>query len=91
MTEVIDASLDELDKVADRIRQMLPESAVIFLRGDLAAGKTTLVKALAKAKGCERDVTSPRMVSTTTISISARMRNFCRWDCWRVSKSRDGI
>ncbi|WP_300365001.1 tRNA (adenosine(37)-N6)-threonylcarbamoyltransferase complex ATPase subunit type 1 TsaE [Hydrogenimonas sp.] len=59
MTEVIDASLDELDKVADRIRQMLPESAVIFLRGDLAAGKTTLVKALAKAKGCERDVTSP--------------------------------
>ena len=59
MTEVIDASLDELDAVAEKIVRMVPDDAVIFLRGDLASGKTTLVKALAKAKGCGERVTSP--------------------------------
>jgi len=32
---------------------------VVILRGDLAAGKTTLVKAVAKAMGIEESVTSP--------------------------------
>ncbi len=32
---------------------------VVILRGDLAAGKTTLVKAIAKAMGIEESVTSP--------------------------------
>ncbi len=32
---------------------------VIILRGDLAAGKTTFVKAFAKMLGVEEDVTSP--------------------------------
>ena len=53
------ASLEEVPEVAAKIAQRLPEDAVIFLRGDLAAGKTTLVKALAKAKGVEGEVTSP--------------------------------
>jgi len=59
MTEVIEASLDEIGRVARKIGEMVPENAVIFLRGDLAAGKTTLVKALAEARGCRSAVTSP--------------------------------
>jgi len=35
------------------------KNGVIILRGDLAAGKTTLVKAMAKKLGCKEDVTSP--------------------------------
>ncbi|WP_457746921.1 tRNA (adenosine(37)-N6)-threonylcarbamoyltransferase complex ATPase subunit type 1 TsaE [Sulfurimonas sp.] len=35
------------------------KNGVIILRGDLAAGKTTLVKAFAKSLGCDEDVTSP--------------------------------
>ncbi len=53
------ASLQELPAVAEKIAAALPEDAVLFLRGDLAAGKTTLVKALAKARGIEGEVTSP--------------------------------
>ncbi|BDY12086.1 tRNA (adenosine(37)-N6)-threonylcarbamoyltransferase complex ATPase subunit type 1 TsaE [Hydrogenimonas cancrithermarum] len=59
MTKIIEASLENLDEAAAQIEAMLPEDAVIFLRGDLASGKTTLTKALAEAKGCSSRVTSP--------------------------------
>ena len=55
----ITASLDELDKVVSYLDETLPSNTIVFLRGDLAAGKTTLTQAIAKAKGIEGEVTSP--------------------------------
>jgi len=55
----IKASLNELNKVVDYLQSTLPANAIVFLRGDLAAGKTTLTQAIAKAKGIEGEVTSP--------------------------------
>ncbi len=61
MREILEmeAPLQRLDEVAQAVAEKVGSDAVIFLRGDLAAGKTTLVKALAKVKGCEDAVTSP--------------------------------
>jgi len=59
MTREIEANLETVDRVAAEIARLLPENVVLFLRGDLAAGKTTLVKALARARGCTEPVTSP--------------------------------
>ena len=59
MVKEITASLDELDKVVTYLNETLPSHAIVFLRGDLAAGKTTLTQAIAKAKGIEGEVTSP--------------------------------
>ena len=53
------ASLDELHKVVEYLKETLPQNAIVFLRGDLAAGKTTLTQAIAKEKGVEGEVTSP--------------------------------
>ena len=53
------ASLNELHKVVNHLKEALPQNAIVFLRGDLAAGKTTLTGAIAKAKGIEGEVTSP--------------------------------
>ena len=39
------ASLDELPKVVAYLENTLPANAIVFLRGDLAAGKTTLTQA----------------------------------------------
>lgn len=58
MKEII-ASLEELDKVVHYLDEILPSDTIVFLRGDLAAGKTTLTQAIAKAKGIESEVTSP--------------------------------
>ena len=55
----IKASLNELDKVVQYLKKTLPQNAIVFLRGDLAAGKTTLTQAIAKEKGIEAEVTSP--------------------------------
>ncbi len=48
-------SLNELDILCDK----LPNEGIILLVGDLASGKTTLVKALAKKFDIKEDVTSP--------------------------------
>jgi len=55
----IQASLNELNNVVAYLNDTLPENAIVFLLGDLAAGKTTLTQAIAKAKGTEGEVTSP--------------------------------
>jgi len=55
----IQASLSELDKVVTYLNETLPANAIVFLRGDLAAGKTTLTQAIAKFKGIKGEVTSP--------------------------------
>jgi len=53
------AALDELGKVVTYLESTLPTDTIVFLRGDLAAGKTTLTQAIAKEKGIVSEVTSP--------------------------------
>ncbi len=55
----IEAGLEELDRVVNAMRERIPAEAVISLNGDLAAGKTTLVQALARSLGSSGAVTSP--------------------------------
>ena len=43
----------------DALCACLPQSGVVLLRGDLASGKTTLVRALARYRGCKEAVNSP--------------------------------
>ena len=50
--------LDQLDTIADEITKKF-KSGVVILMGDLAAGKTTLVKAVVKKLGLNDEVTSP--------------------------------
>ena len=53
------ASEDDLSKIVDYLNKTVPKNTIIFLTGDLASGKTTLTKAIAKSKGIEGEVTSP--------------------------------
>jgi tRNA threonylcarbamoyladenosine biosynthesis protein TsaE len=50
--------LGELEGFAKDVVKDFP-NGVVILRGDLAAGKTTFVKAVSKELGFEGDVTSP--------------------------------
>ncbi len=59
MQKEISATLSELDKVASYLEAHVPENVIIFLTGDLAAGKTTLASTIAKSRGIDSTVTSP--------------------------------
>ena len=75
----ITAPLDELQEVVGYLQKSIPSDAIIFLRGDLAAGKTTLVQAIAKAQGVEEEVTSP------TFSLQhCYGRNLYHYDLYRL-------
>jgi len=50
--------LDNLTPVVSKFGRKI-KSGVVILKGDLAAGKTTLVKAVVKALGINEEVTSP--------------------------------
>ncbi|MEN8303770.1 MAG: tRNA (adenosine(37)-N6)-threonylcarbamoyltransferase complex ATPase subunit type 1 TsaE [Campylobacterota bacterium] len=50
--------LDNLHPVVSKFTQEI-KNGVVILKGDLAAGKTTLVKAVVKALGVNDEVTSP--------------------------------
>ena len=50
--------LDNLDPIVSKFGRKI-KSGVVILKGDLAAGKTTLVKAVVKALGVDDEVTSP--------------------------------
>ncbi len=45
------ATLDEIESVAKKLKDIIPSDAVISLKGDLASGKTTLVSSIVKSSG----------------------------------------
>lgn len=55
MSETFVLGLDELDRLCEK----LPREGIILLQGNLAAGKTTLVGAIAKALHVKDGVSSP--------------------------------
>ena len=58
MKKRYELGVDEIESFVDEFLADF-RSGVVLLKGDLAAGKTTLVKAFAKKLGITKDVTSP--------------------------------
>jgi tRNA threonylcarbamoyladenosine biosynthesis protein TsaE len=78
MKELI-ASEDKLVLVVNYFIETVPNNAIIFLTGDLASGKTTLTRAIAKSKGIEGEVTSP------TFSLQQCYdKNLFHYDLYRI-------
>lgn len=52
-------ALDEIHSLIDMMHKKLPKGGIVLLVGNLASGKTTLVKAFVKSLGIEENATSP--------------------------------
>lgn len=52
-------TLDKIDTLSEDLKLFLNQNYVVILRGDLASGKTTLVKSFVKKIGIDELVTSP--------------------------------
>ncbi|MDR0487360.1 MAG: tRNA (adenosine(37)-N6)-threonylcarbamoyltransferase complex ATPase subunit type 1 TsaE [Treponema sp.] len=57
--ELFSDSPEETEVIGERIASKLSAGAVVALRGDIGAGKTCLVKGIARGLGVEDTVTSP--------------------------------
>jgi len=55
----IEASLNELSKVAREILNLTNSNSIVLLKGDLASGKTTLVSQIVSEAGFSDSVSSP--------------------------------
>lgn len=51
--------LDEISSISKKILKEVPNGGIVLLSGDLASGKTTLVKNFVKEIGLDVDVCSP--------------------------------
>ncbi len=58
--EIFICGIDEINKVVEKLQKLVQDkNIIILLRGDLASGKTTLVKYFVKKSGFDDLVTSP--------------------------------
>jgi len=89
--------LKELNVFAKRVLErvvLLPQKAepatVIALRGDLGAGKTTFVQALARELGIEETIQSPTYVLMKSYPISyAQFTKLIHIDAYRLENAKE--
>jgi tRNA threonylcarbamoyladenosine biosynthesis protein TsaE len=53
------ASVEDTQRLGERLGAALPAGSVVVLTGDLGAGKTQLTKGIARALGVQEPITSP--------------------------------
>ena len=62
MDKVITKSDSETIKLGEKLAKRFRDGETITLTGDLGAGKTTLIKGIAKGLGIKKNITSPTFV-----------------------------
>lgn len=73
-----------MNEFGNALARAIKTNAVIELIGDVGAGKTTLVKALAAGLGIEDDVQSPSFTLSRTYEL-ADGRRLVHYDFYRLS------
>lgn len=62
---------------------------IISFRGDLGAGKTTLIKGIAAGFSIKKNITSPTFVLMKRFSTKTRYSTFIHIDAYRLSSFKD--
>ncbi|AXH14992.1 tRNA (adenosine(37)-N6)-threonylcarbamoyltransferase complex ATPase subunit type 1 TsaE [Malaciobacter mytili] len=68
MQETLLLDLENINKVVNKLKAVIKKDCVVLLKGDLASGKTTLVKNFVKSYGSDDLVTSPTFSIQTLYS-----------------------
>lgn len=71
--EILSQSLAETDKFGTELAQQLHGGQIVLLSGNLGAGKTALVKGIAKGFGINNEITSPTFTLMNLYPISDKI------------------
>lgn len=71
-----------------RLGRLLPASGIVFLRGDLGAGKTTLVRGVLRAFGHDGAVKSPTYTLCEPYSFDDD-HSICHFDLYRLGHAEE--
>lgn len=85
--EITVSTLDELERLAEKVMESLQGGEVLALTGELGAGKTAFAKKLLKAAGVKKNVASPTFV--LMIPYKSRGRTFYHMDLYRLNGFKD--
>lgn len=80
-------TLDALHAYGEQLGTRLPSPAMVFLQGDLGAGKTTLVQAICRGRGVTEPVTSPTFALVH--EYAAAHGRVVHVDLYRLESPRD--
>ncbi len=83
MIERIVASEQEMYVFGAYLLSVLPDTGVVYLNGQLGAGKTTLVRALLKAAGYQHHVKSPTFTIVEDYPLDDR--HYLHFDLYRLA------
>ncbi|MBT4209606.1 MAG: tRNA (adenosine(37)-N6)-threonylcarbamoyltransferase complex ATPase subunit type 1 TsaE [Candidatus Komeilibacteria bacterium] len=90
MKEYIAKNQAATEEIATKLATELKGGELLALSGNLGAGKTVFVQALAKALGIEENITSPTFVLMKIYDIEHQAANkFVHVDCYRLSTQED--
>lgn len=90
MREYTVKNLTETKKIATQLAKELVGGELLALTGNLGAGKTAFIQALAKALGVKENITSPTFVLMKVYDIKYKnAKKFVHVDCYRLSGRED--
>jgi len=81
------ATPEETDLLGVELWSLLPAQSLIFLQGDLGAGKTTLVRAYLRAAGFVGTVKSPTYTLVEEYLVSGR--KIVHFDLYRITEPEE--
>jgi len=86
MSSTIVRNLSELESFAKKFLNELRSGDVVALSGELGAGKTTLIQAMARLAGGKGSALSPTFVILKSYPINYRgIKRFCHIDLYRLN------
>jgi len=91
LTEYLSASPEETESLGERFAEKLKKGSVIALKGGLGAGKTCLVKGLARGLDITESVTSPTytIVSEYSARLNGETVPLYHIDAYRLNGDED--
>ena len=88
--EKITTSLEETEQFGIEFASKLNGGDIVLLSGNLGAGKTALVKGIAKGFGIQNTITSPTFTLLNIYKIkNSKIKNFVHIDTYRLKNEQE--